>query len=41
MSIEEHKALIRRWVAAFNAGDLDVIDEVYAPTYIDHTPRPG
>ena len=41
MSTEENKALIHRWVAAFNAGDLDVIDEVYAPTYIDHTPRPG
>ena len=41
MSTEQNKALISRWVAAFNAGDLDVIDEVYEPTYVDHTPRPG
>jgi steroid delta-isomerase-like uncharacterized protein len=36
---EENKALIQRFVEeAFNKGNLDVADEVYASTFIAHDP---
>ena len=36
---EENKALIRWFVEeAFNRGNLDVADEVYAPTFVSHEP---
>lgn len=36
---EEDKALIRRFVEeAFNKGNLDVADEIYASTFISHDP---
>jgi steroid delta-isomerase-like uncharacterized protein len=36
---EENKALIQRFVEeAFNEGNLDVADEVYASTFISHDP---
>ncbi len=36
---EENKALIQRFVEeAFNKGNLDVADEVYASTFISHDP---
>jgi steroid delta-isomerase-like uncharacterized protein len=38
MSVEENKALIQRFVGeAFNRGNLDVVDEIYAPGYVGHT----
>ena len=37
MSLEENKALVRRFISAYNARDLDVFDELVAPDYIDHT----
>jgi steroid delta-isomerase-like uncharacterized protein len=38
MSVEENRALIQRFVdEAFNRGDLDVVDEIYAPVYVGHT----
>ena len=37
--LEENKALIRGFVEeAFNKGNLDVVDEVYASTFISHDP---
>jgi steroid delta-isomerase-like uncharacterized protein len=38
MSVEENRALIQRFVEeAFNRGNLDVVDEIYAPVYVGHT----
>ena len=36
-SPEENKAIIRRFIAAYNARDLDVFDDLVAPDYFDHT----
>ena len=39
MSTEENKALARRVLEEmFNAGNLDVADELLAPDYVDHDP---
>jgi len=39
MTIETNKALIRRWVEeGWNAGDLAVIDAIYAPNVVQHDP---
>jgi steroid delta-isomerase-like uncharacterized protein len=36
---EENKALVQRFVEeAFNRGNLDVVDELYAPSFISHEP---
>jgi steroid delta-isomerase-like uncharacterized protein len=38
MSVEENRALIQRFVdKVFNRGNLDVVDEIYAPVYVGHT----
>ena len=37
MSLEENKALIRRWLDALNKKDLDILDEIAAPDYFDRT----
>jgi steroid delta-isomerase-like uncharacterized protein len=37
MSLEENKAIVRRWIEAYNKRNLDVFDEFIAPDYIDHT----
>jgi steroid delta-isomerase-like uncharacterized protein len=38
MSVEENRALIQRFVGeVFNRGNLDVVDEIYAPVYVGHT----
>jgi C-1 hydroxylase len=36
MSLEEHKAIVRRWIEAYNKRNLD-FDEFIAPDYVDHT----
>jgi hypothetical protein len=36
MSIEEHKTLVYRAVDAFNRGDMDAVDRLFAPDYVDH-----
>lgn len=42
MSTEDHKTLATRFVEeAFNRGNLAIIDEVFAPTYINHSTPPG
>lgn len=38
MNPEENKAAKRRYVAAFNARNLDAIDELFAPGYVLHVP---
>src|SRR5215210_6876172 len=35
---EENKALARRWADIFNQGNLDLVDEIYDPNYVDHDP---
>ena len=37
MSLEENKALVRRWIEAYNQRNLDLFDEFIAPDYVDHT----
>ena len=37
MSLEENKALVRRWIDAYNTHNLDSFDEFIAPDYVDHT----
>ena len=36
MSVEEHKALIQHAVDAFNEGDWNAVDQLFAAHYIDH-----
>jgi steroid delta-isomerase-like uncharacterized protein len=35
---EENKALARRWADIFNQGNLDLVDEIYAPDCVLHDP---
>jgi steroid delta-isomerase-like uncharacterized protein len=38
MSVEENRTLIHRFVEeVFNRGNLDVVEEIYAPIYVGHT----
>jgi serine phosphatase RsbU (regulator of sigma subunit)/predicted ester cyclase len=41
MSIEENKALVRRFLKAHAKGDLDSIEEMLAPDFVDHNLMPG
>src|SRR5215210_7821168 len=41
MSIEENKALVRRFLQAHAKGDLDTLDEMLAPDFVDHNLMPG
>ena len=36
MSLEENKAIVRRWIEAYNKRNLD-FDKFIAPDYVDHT----
>ena len=38
MSAEENKALVRRWFAEIDRGNLAVIGEILAEDYVDHNP---
>src|SRR5438876_12417081 len=41
MSTEENKALVRRFIEeVHNKGNVDAIDEIYAPDYVNHNPVP-
>lgn len=40
MSAEENKALVRRFYAEIDKGNIDVLDELMAEDYIDHNPPP-
>jgi C-1 hydroxylase len=37
LSLEENKAIVRRFVEAYNSRNLDLIDDFVAPDYVDHT----
>ena len=41
MSLEENKAIIRKWVEAVNKQDLSLLDDLMAPNYFDHTRQEG
>jgi serine phosphatase RsbU (regulator of sigma subunit)/predicted ester cyclase len=41
MSIEENKALVRRFLEAHAKGDLDTLDEMLAPDFVDHNLIPS
>ena len=39
MSVEDNKATARRWYEeVFNAGNMDLIHELFAPNFVDHDP---
>jgi steroid delta-isomerase-like uncharacterized protein len=41
MSAEQNKSIVRRWVEeGWNTGNMAVIDQVYAPNFIQHEPAP-
>lgn len=40
MSTEENKALVRRFYAEIDKGNLEAMDELVADDYIDHSPPP-
>ena len=41
MSAERNKALVRRFLEAHAKGDLDTVDEMLAPDFVDHNLTPG
>jgi predicted ester cyclase len=41
MSTEENKALVRRFLQAHAKGDLDTVDEMLAPDFVDHNLIPA
>lgn len=39
---EENKAIVRRYVEeAINQRNMEVLDEIFAPEFVDHTAAPG
>jgi steroid delta-isomerase-like uncharacterized protein len=38
VSPEEHKAIVRRWFAETDKGNLAIVEELCAPDYVDHNP---
>jgi serine phosphatase RsbU (regulator of sigma subunit)/ketosteroid isomerase-like protein len=40
-SAEENKALVRRFIEAQDKGDLEALDELLAPDFVDHNLLPG
>src|ERR671912_1747679 len=41
MSTEKNKALVRRFLEAHAKGDLDTLEEMLAPDFVDHNLIPG
>ncbi len=39
MSVEENKAIIRRWAEVWHARDMAAVDEVLTPDYVRHDPN--
>jgi C-1 hydroxylase len=37
MSVEENKAIVRRFIEAYNTRNLDLFNDLVAPGYVDHT----
>ena len=41
MSAEQNKSIVRRWIEeGWNKHNVAVIDQVYAPNYVEHEPEP-
>ena len=40
MSVEDNKALVRRFYAEIDAGNIDAMDDLVAEDYVDHSPPP-
>ena len=40
MALEDNKALVRRFYAEIDKGNIDILDELLADDYIDHNPPP-
>jgi hypothetical protein len=40
MSAEKNKALVRRFLEAHTKGDLDAMEEMLAPNFVDHNLLP-
>ncbi len=38
MSLEENRAVVQRAVDAFNQGDWEAVDRLFAASYVDHDP---
>jgi steroid delta-isomerase-like uncharacterized protein len=38
MSTEENKAIVRRFWGVWEEGNIDLVDELLAPDYVNHTP---
>src|SRR5215212_7080522 len=38
MSAEENKTTMRRYLDVFEEGNIDLLDELLAPDYVNHTP---
>jgi steroid delta-isomerase-like uncharacterized protein len=38
VSAEENKAIMRRYFDVFDQGNIDLLDELLAPDYVNHTP---
>jgi predicted ester cyclase len=36
MSLEENKAIVRRFIEAYNKHNLDLFDDLVAPDFVDH-----
>jgi steroid delta-isomerase-like uncharacterized protein len=42
LSVEQNKAWVRRFMEeAFNKGNMNIIDELIAPGFVEHNPFPG
>ena len=41
MSLEENKAVVRKFIEAYNKHDLSSIDDFIAPDFVDHTHHTG
>jgi len=41
MSLEKNKAIVRRFIEAYNERNLDLIDDFVAHDYVDHTNKVG
>jgi predicted ester cyclase len=37
MSLEENKAIVRKFIDAYNKQNFDLLDDLVAPDYVDHT----
>ena len=37
MSLEKNKEIVRKFIEAYNTRNLDLLDDLFAPDYVDHT----